>query len=132
MKIIEEPTLVRAGDTGWQALVEPGVATAGIRIKVLRRDPAAGRAPTFLLRFAPGASYPNHRHPAGEEVFVLEGEARFGALQLEAGDYLYTPPGATHAVFSRTGCVMLLVVPEAVEVLRPGADRPLGPEPQEA
>jgi len=48
---------------------------------------------------------------------VLEGEVRFGATQLHAGDYLYTPPNATHSVYSRTGCVMLFMVPEEVDVL---------------
>jgi hypothetical protein len=31
---------------------------------------------------------------------------------------LYTPPNATHSVYSKTGCVMLFVVPEEVEVLK--------------
>jgi quercetin dioxygenase-like cupin family protein len=101
----------------WKPLAEPGVKTDGISVKVLRVDPSTGRAPTFMLKFAPGASYPNHNHPAGEEVYVLEGEVRFGPNQLNAGDYLYTPPGATHSVFSRTGCVMLFMVPEEVEIL---------------
>jgi quercetin dioxygenase-like cupin family protein len=57
-------------------------------------------------------------HPAGEEVYVLEGRVRFGAVELRKGDYLYTPPGATHAVHSAEGCTMLFVVPEEVEILR--------------
>lgn len=101
----------------WTPLEEAGVRTDGIFVKVLRFDDAQRRPPTFLLKFWPGASYPNHVHPAGEEVFVLEGEVRFGTIQLSAGDYLYTPPGETHAVHSRTGCVMLFVVPEEVRVL---------------
>jgi quercetin dioxygenase-like cupin family protein len=43
------------------------------------------------LKFDAGASYPAHDHPAGEEVFVLEGEVHFGPHRLTAGDYLYTP-----------------------------------------
>lgn len=101
----------------WTPLVEAGVKTDGVFVKVLRFDKAQNRPPTFLLKFAPGASYPNHTHPGGEEVYVLEGEVRFGPTQLVAGDYLYTPPDATHAVFSRTGCVMLFVVPEEVQML---------------
>lgn len=97
-------------------MVEAGVKTDGIQVKVLRFDQATERAPTFLLKFDAGASYPNHNHPGGEEVFVLEGEVRFGPDQLNAGDYLYTPPGAKHPVFSRTGCGMLFVVPEEVEI----------------
>jgi quercetin dioxygenase-like cupin family protein len=70
-----------------------------------------------MLKFDAGASYPNHNHPAGEEAFILEGEVRFGSNQLNAGDYLYTSPGTTHSVYSRTGCTMLLVVPEEVQVI---------------
>src|SRR5262245_49652090 len=99
-------TITKSAEMAWQPLVEQGVKTDGIFVKILRVDAASGRPPTFLLKFAPGSSYPNHIHPAGEEVFVLEGEVRFGPNQLKAGDYLYTPPGAMHPVYSKTGCVM--------------------------
>jgi quercetin dioxygenase-like cupin family protein len=102
----------------WKPLVEEGIKTEGIYVKILRYDEETKRPPTFLLKFDAGASYPNHSHPAGEEVFILEGEVRFGPDQLNAGDYLYTPPNATHSVFSRTGCTMLLVVPEEVIILK--------------
>ncbi len=111
-------THTRTTQLAWQPLVEDGVKTDGISVKILRRD-ASGRPPTFMLRFEPGASYPNHAHPAGEEVYVLEGTVRFGSVELVAGDYLYTPPGATHAVHSREGCTMLFVVPEEVQMLEP-------------
>ncbi len=61
--------------------------------------------------------YPYHNHPGGEEAFVLEGEVRFGKVDLVAGDYLYTPPNAKHAVFSKTGCVVLLSIPKEVEII---------------
>lgn len=111
------PAVTKSAELDWKPLVEEGVKTSGVHVKVLRFDASAGRPPTFLLKFDPGASYPNHTHPGGEEVFVLEGAVRFGSIQLEAGDYLYTPPNETHAVYSRNGCVMLFVVPEEVEIL---------------
>jgi quercetin dioxygenase-like cupin family protein len=110
------PEITKSMQMDWAPLVEDGVKTDGIQVKILRFDKAAGRPPTFLLKFEAGASYPNHTHPGGEEVFVLEGEVRFGPNQLEAGDYLYTPPGAQHPVFSKTGSVMLFVVPEEVRI----------------
>ena len=113
-----EPHIVHSAATDWKPLVEEGVKTNGIFVKILRYDEVAKRPPTFLLKFDAGASYPNHRHPGGEEVFVLEGEVRFGPHQLVKGDYLYTAPGDTHSVFSRTGCVMLFVVPAEVEILK--------------
>lgn len=112
--MIKQITKTNAAE--WMPLVEEGVKTEGISVKVLRYDEATRRAPTFMLKFEAGASYPNHSHPAGEEAYVLEGEVRFGQDQLNAGDYLYTPPEATHSVFSRTGCTVLFVVPEEVEI----------------
>lgn len=41
------------------------------------------------LKFEAGARYPLHNHPAGEEVFVLEGDIHLGKDHLFAGDYLY-------------------------------------------
>lgn len=107
--------LVRSSAIAWQELAEPGVS--GVYVKVLRFDASAGRAPTILLKFDAGATYPGHRHPGGEEIFVMEGDIRLGQDRLNAGDYLYTAPGNVHAVKSETGCVVLVSVPQEVEKL---------------
>ena len=112
------PLIVNTAMIDWTPLTEEGVNTTGLYVKILRYDTIAKRPPTFLLKFDAGASYPNHNHPGGEEVFVLEGEVRFGPNQLVKGDYLYTSPGDSHSVFSKTGCIMLFVVPEEVEILK--------------
>jgi quercetin dioxygenase-like cupin family protein len=91
----------------------------GISVKVLRRDNETGQS-SSLVRFDPGASFPAHDHPAGEEVFVLEGEVQIGRHRLKAGDYLYAPPGVKHAVSSEGGCVFLVALPKPVVIL----DRP--------
>ena len=109
---------VKSREVDWKPLIEDGVKTEGIYVKVLRYDEQSRRAPTILLKFEPGATYPAHNHPAGEEVFVLEGEVKFGNNSLSAGDYLYTPPDGKHAVWSKSGCVMLLNIPEEVEILK--------------
>jgi len=108
--------LVRGQETDWQPLNEPGVS--GIQIKKLLLDPATGHAPTILLKFEPGATYPAHNHPAGEEIYVLAGDLKLGKDHLFAGDYLYTAPTGKHAVWSQTGCVALLKVPQPVEILK--------------
>jgi quercetin dioxygenase-like cupin family protein len=108
--------LVRSGTIEWQPLSEPGVS--GVFVKVLRFDASADRAPTILLKFEPGATYPGHIHPGGEEIFVLEGDIRLGKDRLLAGDYLYTAPGNIHAVQSDAGCVVLVSVPQEVEKLQ--------------
>ena len=61
--------------------------------------------------------YPYHNHPAGEEIYVLHGEAMLENVTLAQGDYLYTPPGFKHSVTTNNGCTLLLVVPEEVEIL---------------
>lgn len=101
----------------WQPLLEDGVQTAGIHIKSLRHDSSSSRSPTIQLKFEPGASYPYHNHPSGEEIFVLEGEVTVGEITLRAGDYLYTPPGFKHRVSSERGCILHLVIPAEVEIL---------------
>ena len=110
--------ITKTGAADWLPLVEEGVDTKGIFVKVLRRDQQTKRAPTILLKFEPGARYPYHNHPAGEEVFVLEGEAIFENELLTAGDYLYTPPDFKHSVTSELGCVLLFFIPEEVEILK--------------
>lgn len=110
--------LARSMKMQWKPLIEQGVKTDGIYIKVLRFDEATQRAPTILLKFEAGSVYPHHNHPGGEEAFVLEGEVRFGKEDLVAGDYLYTPPNGKHAVYSERGCVVLLNIPQEVEILK--------------
>src|SRR5215471_636996 len=94
MKTSEKSTdvnqLVRSLSIEWKPLAEPGVT--GVFVKVLRFDKETGRAPTILLKFDPGATYPAHNHPGGEEVFVIEGDISLGKDDLNVGDYLFTPP----------------------------------------
>jgi quercetin dioxygenase-like cupin family protein len=105
------PVVVRSADETWRALKVPGVS-----VKALRRDPETG-ASTALVRLEPGARFPAHNHPAGEEVFVLEGDVLIGPDRLKCGDYLYTPPDGKHAASSQGGCVFLVTLPRPVEIL---------------
>ncbi|WP_276501692.1 dimethylsulfonioproprionate lyase family protein [Terrimonas pollutisoli] len=100
----------------WQPLVENGVDTNGIYVKILRFDEQQKRPPSILLKFGPGAKYPYHNHPGGEELFVLSGTCRVNETELNAGDYLYTPPGFKHSVQSDPGCELMLIIPEEVEI----------------
>lgn len=109
--------IVRTHTTNWKPLEETGVDTRGIFVKVLRFDERAKRAPSILLKFEPGAKYPFHNHPAGEELFVLEGSCLIAGATLSSGDYLYTPPGFQHSVKSENGCVLLFNIPEEVELI---------------
>jgi quercetin dioxygenase-like cupin family protein len=110
--------ITRSHQKEWRPLIEEGVNTKGIFVKVLRFDEQTSRAPSILLKFEAGATYPYHNHPAGEEGFVLEGDVIIGGAKLSAGDYLYTPPNFKHSVHSENGCVLLFIVPQEVEILK--------------
>lgn len=109
--------IVRNQQKAWQPLIENGIHYEGISVISLHYNEEKRRSTTILLKFEPGATYPYHNHPAGEEVFMLEGEAIFEQVTLLQGDYLYTPPGFKHSAKTKTGCTMLFVVPEEVEIL---------------
>jgi quercetin dioxygenase-like cupin family protein len=109
--------IVKTESKDWQPLVESGVDYKGVFVKSLRYDETQKRSTTILLKFEAGSSYPYHNHPAGEELFVLSGEAIIEDATLTQGDYLYTPPNFKHSVRSEKGCTILFVVPEEVELL---------------
>lgn len=109
--------IVSSENKEWQPLVENGIHYEGIFVKSLKFDKEKNRSTTILLKFELGAAYPYHNHPAGEELFVLDGTAEIEGALLNKGDYLYTPPGFKHSVKTATGCTLFFMVPEEVEIL---------------
>jgi len=89
---------------------------AGVRWKKLAFDPASGRS-AVLLRFEPGAAYGAHRHPGGEEDWVIEGSLEDGGRTYGAGTYVRHPPGSAHRPSSREGCVLFVSLPHPIETL---------------
>ena len=69
--------------------------------------PEAGQV-TSLVRYEPGATFPAHDHPHGEEIFVLAGTFSDEHGDWPAGTYLLNPEGFRHAPFSRDGCVLFV------------------------
>lgn len=69
--------------------IAPGVERGELRPST----PGAGSA---VLRFAAGSTSGDHRHPGGEELFLLSGRLRIDDTVLSPGDYLYTPPGGVN------------------------------------
>ncbi len=63
-----------------------------------------------LVRLAPGTEVPEHDHPGGEEVFVLEGGIEDEDGTYGKGDWLRSPPGSRHSVRSEQGCLMYVKV----------------------
>ncbi|MBI5435446.1 MAG: cupin domain-containing protein [Planctomycetes bacterium] len=88
----------------------------GVRWKKLFFDAATGES-TVLLRFEPGASYGAHRHPAGEQYFVLEGSLEDAGSTYGSGSYVRHAPGSAHTPSSRAGCLLLVMLPQPIEPL---------------
>lgn len=58
-----------------------------------------------LVRFAPGAGVPDHRHAVHEDCLMLEGSMFLGDIVLRAGDYQLAPAGGGHfGEMSDVGC----------------------------
>lgn len=74
-------------EDGWQPF------GAGVHIKLLHE---ADGIMSYLLRLAPGASLPAHRHPVDEECVVLEGEVQIGSLRVAAGGFHLGRRGVLH------------------------------------
>lgn len=54
-----------------------------------------------LVTFAPGASFPRHKHPGEEIIYVLAGTIEYEVdgkpVVVKAGDVLFVPDGLVHA-----------------------------------
>jgi anti-sigma factor ChrR (cupin superfamily) len=88
----------------------------GVTWKKLYFDPGSGQS-AVLLRFAPGARYGAHRHPAGEEYLVLEGSLEDGGRTYGTGTYVRHPPGSGHRPSSREGCLLHVTLGAPIEDL---------------
>lgn len=63
---------------------------------------------TSLVQYNPGASFPSHPHPGGEEILVLSGIFSDETGDWPIGSYLLNPEGFTHAPYSASGCCLLV------------------------
>jgi len=101
---------VLVADAEWSPASLPG-----LDFKLLHRDDARGYT-TRLLRFAPGSTYPAHRHGATEEVFIVAGSVVLNGVTLRAGDYCRSEAGTTEtAAFSAEGGLAIIVSSDADE-----------------
>jgi quercetin dioxygenase-like cupin family protein len=109
----EGVTLVRPVQMEWR----PFPLVAGVTVKLLHRDATSG-AYRALVRMAPGATLPRHRHAGPEEFLVVEGSAAVGSVEARAGEYCHAEPGSVHEpISSAGGCTFFLVGSERDEVL---------------
>jgi anti-sigma factor ChrR (cupin superfamily) len=69
---------------------------------------AAGEPSVALLRYAPGAAVPRHRHEGLETILVLDGSQSDEGGTYGAGSLVLNPVGSEHSVWSEDGCVVLI------------------------
>lgn len=107
----EQLVMRRASDTGWRACLP------GVFIKTLSLDRARGTM-TALVRLAPGACLPPHRHSEVEESFILSGNCRINGETLGVGDYRRAPRGtADGETTTEQGVVFLLISSMQIDVI---------------
>jgi anti-sigma factor ChrR (cupin superfamily) len=104
-------------DTGameWQ----PSPVASVWRKRLELSGPVESGRVTSLVRFDPGAQFPTHAHPEGEEVFVLDGTFSDESGDYPKGTYLLNPDGSSHTPFSEQGCLLFVKLRQY-----PGAER---------
>jgi anti-sigma factor ChrR (cupin superfamily) len=90
-----------SGDVSWKPF------RTGIEIHHLYGEIGVGRA-AALLRYAPGASLPAHRHAGFEQILVLQGAQQDDGGRYGKGTVVVNPPGSKHAVTSPEGCIVFV------------------------
>ena len=88
----------------------------GVFWKTLWEDPDSPHK-AILMRYAPGAAIPRHRHLGDEQIFVLEGSVADETGTCTAGNYARRPPGCVHAVASPAGALVLAITSGPTEPL---------------
>ncbi|MBU1393462.1 MAG: cupin domain-containing protein [Gammaproteobacteria bacterium] len=80
----------------------------GVWRKPLEREAKESGHTSSIVKYDAGSQFATHKHPLGEEIFVLEGVFSDENGDYPAGSYLRHPPGSQHAPFSHEGCVILV------------------------
>ena len=93
-------TYLDVSQTAWERTRFPGV-----EVKMLYQD-ASGRQ-TSLVRMAPGARLPTHRHVGVEQSYLLEGTLVDEDGACGAGDFVWRRAGSVHEAWSPDGCIVL-------------------------
>ncbi len=106
--------VVHTDELPWQKSPAPGVHRKRLE---LRGPPEAGRV-TSIVRYAPQSRFPQHPHPDGEEILVLDGVFSDERGDHPAGSFLLNPEGFVHAPHSQLGCTLFVKLRQY-----PGLDR---------
>lgn len=115
-----EAVSVLADNQNWIASPAQGVS----RVHLERTGPESGHT-TSIVQFAPGASFPEHVHAKGEELYILEGVFSDERGDFPAGSYIRNPPGSRHSPFTVEGCTLFVKLEQfQVDDLQPVVVKP--------
>ena len=94
-------------DTSKKAL-EPSTLPGVEGISLEREKPEEGIT-TSVVTYEPGSTFPEHTHPGGEEIFVLEGEFADEHRTYAVGSYVRNPIGTAHSPrVGEHGCILFV------------------------
>jgi len=68
-----------------------------------------GGAAAALLRYEAGASVPYHTHSGFEHILILEGTQSDQSGTYEVGSLVINHPSSSHNVYSKDGCIVLII-----------------------
>lgn len=102
--------VIRPGDQPWLSAPQAPVE----RFPLEREAPEQGQV-SSLVRYLPNTRFPQHTHPLGEEIYVLEGVFSDESGDYPAGSYLRNPPGSAHSPFSINGCLIFVKLNQFAE-----------------
>lgn len=90
----------------------------GIEIHFYHRDETTGHA-AVMIRMAPGASYPSHRHRGVEELLVLQGGFEDEHGSYREGQFVLYEDGSTHhprALPDGPACIFFAISQEGIDL----------------
>jgi anti-sigma factor ChrR (cupin superfamily) len=98
--------VVRPADMEWRKTRFPGCEVKGLLL-----DKETGLV-TALMKFAPGATLPDHEHVKIEQTYVLEGklvdkEGPAKDLTVGPGEFVWREAGSRHVAWTPEGGLML-------------------------
>jgi anti-sigma factor ChrR (cupin superfamily) len=82
--------------------------SAQVQRRLLARNGEELATATSVVQYAPGAVFPKHAHPQGEEIMVLDGLLQDEDGVYPAGTYIKNPHGSTHSPSSVGGCTLFV------------------------
>ena len=101
---LDEVVVIDTNELDWT----PSPSGAVLRKRLHLVGPEESGQVTGLVQFQPGANFPAHEHPDGEEFFVLDGVFSDDSGDYGPGSYLLNPEGFAHGPSSEEGCTIFV------------------------